>query len=198
MTDRNPSTPSDPSEPIRSTAPTATGVQTGSLDPADPVGSAGSGDESAVRLDVLHVEPDPRSAELLATFAAHLADGVSVRSVTGVEAALAAVDDADCVVTEQRLPDGSGVELVERLRRDGEDLPVVFHTTCREEDVEARAFSAGADAYFWKLSTRGQYERIFDRVRTLGSKRGFRRSGPAESASSTDSPGLRETVRSEE
>ncbi|WP_123620482.1 response regulator [Halorubrum sp. CSM-61] len=173
MTDRNPSTPSDISEPSPLT------------------------DEKPT-IDVLHVEPDPRSTELFATFAAHFADGVSVRTVRGTEAALAAVDDADCVVTEQRLPDGSGVELVDRLRRDGEDLPVVFHTTHRGERVEARAFGAGADAYFEKRPAPGQYERILDRVRTLVEERGAGRGEPAESLSADDASSVSGPIRLEE
>ncbi|TKX76982.1 response regulator, partial [Halorubrum sp. SD626R] len=71
------------------------------------------------------------------------------------------------VVTEQRLPDASGVDLVERLRDRGVDAPVVFHTTCREVETGARALAAGADGYFSKRPERGQYDRILDRLREL-------------------------------
>ncbi|WP_144922455.1 response regulator [Halorubrum salsamenti] len=200
MTDHNPSASSEIFESNSSTDPAAA---TGPAPPGSASTATGSiGENSATdgtpAIDVLHVEPDPRSAELLAAFAAHFTDGLSVRSVNGAEAALAAVDDTDCVVTEQRLPDGSGVGLVERLRRDGEDRPVVFHTTCHEEGIEARAFGVGADSYFEKRPVRGQYERILDRVRTLVAERDSRRSGPEESVSVDDSPGVRKPVRSEE
>jgi len=149
-------------------------------------------------IDVLHVEPDPRSAELLAAFAAYLSDRISVRSVGDAEAALAAVDDADCVVTEQRLPVGSGVDLVERLRRDGESLPVVFHTTHRGERMEARAFGAGADAYFEKRSVPRQYERILDRVRTLVDRGDTRRAASVSPPRVDGSSTVSNAVRSEE
>ncbi len=116
---------------------------------------------------LLHVEPYERSAELLGAFAERFADGVAVQSVDGTAAALDAIDVVDCVVTEQRLPDGSGVKLVERLRERGSDVPVVFHTTCREGETEARALEAGADAYFSKRSESGQYDRILERLRGL-------------------------------
>ena len=192
MPDRNPPTPSDTPEQSRSTDSAA----------ASPVASDGATtrtvDRGPAPLTVLHVEPDPRSAELLAAFAAHVGGRVAVRSVGGAAAALAAVDGADCVVTEQRLPDGSGVELVERLKRTAGDLPVVFHTTCREERTEARAFGAGADAYFEKRPACGQYERILDRLRALVEERDPRRSEPAEPTSVAGSSALSETVRSEE
>ena len=116
---------------------------------------------------LLHVEPDARSAELLAAFAERFADGFSVLSVDGMGAALDAVGAVDCVVTEQRLPDGSGVELVERLRERGSDVPVAFHTTCRERETEVRALDAGADAYFSKRPERGQCDRVLELLRGL-------------------------------
>lgn len=129
-----------------------------------------AGDDSAEddgEIVLLHVEPDGRSTELLAAFAERFADGFAVRSVDEMGAALDAADAVDSVVTEQRLPDGSGVALVERLRADRPNLPIVFHTTCRSEDAEAKAFAAGADAYFEKRSERGQYGCLLDRVRAL-------------------------------
>lgn len=138
-------------------------------------------------IEVLHVEPDSRSAELLATFAAQFAERITVKSIERIETAFEAVAAADCVVTEQRLPDGSGVELVERLRATGHGLPVVFHTTCRGEDVEAAARGAGADAYFEKRSERGQYDRILERVRRLVDGEG-RRSGRTATTATADAP----------
>lgn len=126
----------------------------------DPAGDDGS-------IVLLHVEPYERSAELLGAFAERFADGVVVQSVGGAAAALDAIDAVDCVVTEQRLPDGSGVELVERLRERGSDVPVVFHTTCPADGTERRALEAGADAYFSKRSEYPQYDRILERLRGL-------------------------------
>ena len=140
------------------TAPDArTDANTTAGDPAE--------DEAPVVL--LHVEPDADSAALLAAFAEGFADGSAVRSVGGMAAALDAADAADCVVTEQQLPDGSGVELVERLRARGSDVPVAFHTTCREAETEARAFAAGADAFFAKRPERGRYDCLIERLRGL-------------------------------
>ena len=156
----------------------------------DPAEGGGS-------LVLLHVEPDPRSAELLAAFAERFADGFAVRSVDEMGAALQAIDAADCVVTEQRLPDGSGVELVERLRERGRDVPVAFHTTCRERETEARALAAGADAYFSKRSERGQYDRLLERLRGLVG--GDARSPRAATTVSPDAPGSSaEATESEE
>ena len=136
---------------------------------ADDVAVADSGADTDDSDDIalLHVEPDPRSAEVFSVFVDRLADEIAVRSVDGTAAALDAVDEVDCVVTEHRLPDGSGVELVDRIRGRNVDVPVVFHTTCREPETEAAAFDAGADAYFAKRSERGQYGRVLELLRGL-------------------------------
>lgn len=149
-------------------------------------------------IEVLHVEPDSRSAELLGAFCERFTERIRVQSVDYMESALSAVDTADCVVTEQRLSDGSGVELVDRLRGRGDGIPVVFHTTCRGADVERNATDAGADAYFEKRSERGQYDRILERVRELVDGTG-RRDPPTSATISADADGSAdETVRSEE
>ncbi|GAA0714859.1 DNA-binding response OmpR family regulator [Halorubrum trapanicum] len=161
-------------------------------------------------ITVLQVEPDPRSAELLEAFAARLTDRVRVRTVDRFADALDAVEtgvefdgervSVDCVVTEQRLPDGSGVDLTERLREADRGVPVVFYTTCPGEEREAAAFGAGADAYFEKGSDRGRYDAILDRIRALVDERrdreGDARAGVASTPRAPGAPG--ETLRSEE
>ncbi|QUO48501.1 MULTISPECIES: response regulator [Halorubrum] len=161
-------------------------------------------------ITVLQVEPDARSAELLEVFAARLTDRVRVRSVERLADALDALDAGveidgervavDCVVTEQLLPDGDGIELTERLRGAGSGLPVVFNTTCPSEEREAAAFGAGADAYFEKGADRGRFDAVLDRVRALVDERGGRAGGAeppvAQTPRTPGSPG--ERLRSEE
>ena len=174
--------------------------------------SAQTADGPATEADgpitVLQVEPDARSAELLETFAARLTDRVRIRSVGASADAVDAVESGvdvggervpvDCVVTEQRLPDGDGVDLTERLREAGRGLPVVFHTTCPGEEREAAAFGAGADAYFEKGSERGRFDAILDRIRALVDERreGDAKRVIASSPRALGSPG--ERLRSEE
>ncbi|VTT85265.1 11-domain light and oxygen sensing his kinase [Halorubrum sp. DM2] len=184
---------------------------------ADRTESPTDGSEIADRepTTVLHVEPNVRSAELLEAFARRHTGRIRVRSVDCAADALDAVDAGvevdgervavDCVVTEQRLPDGTGVELAERLRETDPRLPVVFYTTCPSEEGEAAAFGAGADAYFEKGSDRGRYDAILDRIRALVDERRNREKGAheggaeAEVASTTRASGSSEdAVRSEE
>ena len=157
---------------------------------------ASTEDEDPVAL--LHVEPDERSAELLTAFAERIADGSTVRSVDGMAAALAAADAVDRVVTEQRLPDGSGIELVERLRARGSDVPVAFHTTCRGAETEARTLDAGADAYFAKRPECGQYDRLLERLRGLVGGDDARNTRAAATVSSDEPEAVAERGGAEE
>ena len=159
---------------------------------------------------VLQVEPDGRSAELLEAFATRLTDLVRVRSVERAAAAVDAFETGvevggervpvDCVVTEQRLPDGTGVDLVERLNESDDGVPVVFHTTCPSEESGAAAFGAGADAYFEKGSDRGRYDALVARIRApVAEDRGREGESEAGAASATRALGApREMLRSEE
>ena len=84
-------------------------------------------------IDVLHIEPDPRAAELLTTFVAWAEEDVTIRSVDRVADALDHITDVGCVVTEQRLPDGSGIDIVARAREHGIRTPVLFHRDSRRK-----------------------------------------------------------------
>lgn len=178
---------------------------TDSTDPADPANRGddrhfptevtdppGNGPGRSPRIDVLHVEPDPESAEVLATFLERFETGVSVRSVDRVPEARDAFADVDFVITEQRLPDGTGIELLETARKRGVRTPFLFHTTCHDPVVEARAFGAGATAYVRKRSTRGQYDRLLgvlrDHFERIGGERSrsTRRSTAAPSEPKTN------------
>ncbi|PSQ56113.1 PAS sensor protein [Halobacteriales archaeon SW_8_68_21] len=137
-------------------------------------------------ITVLHVEPNARATDLLEAFARRHTDRVRVSSVDRAADACDAVGAGievdgervavDCVVTEQRLGDETGVELTGRLREAEPGLPVVFYTTCPSEEGEAAAFGAGANGYFEKGSDRGRYDAIIDRIRALvGERRGRER-----------------------
>ena len=114
---------------------------------------------------VLHVEPDPRLREVLSAFLRRQSEAIAVGSAGCVADALPRVADADCIVTEHRLPDGTGIELLERARGRGWQTPFVFHTTCCDPPIENRAREAGVAAYIRKRPVRGQYNRLLGAIR---------------------------------
>jgi FixJ family two-component response regulator len=56
----------------------------------------------------------------------------------------------DCLVTDIRMPEMSGIELIEHLRDDGAELPVIVLSSVLDQKTHTRALSLGASAWFTK------------------------------------------------
>ena len=79
-------------------------------------------------------------------------DGHAVDWVTGCGAATAALatEPFDLVVLDLGLPDGDGLDLLRRLRREGRELPVLVLTARDTVDDRVRGLDGGADDYVVK------------------------------------------------
>lgn len=70
----------------------------------------------------------------------------------------------DAVVTEQSLPDGTGIELLRQIQSTHETLPVLMHTAAGSEKIASEAVEAGAAAYIPK-GEKDSAERLCTAVR---------------------------------
>ncbi|TFW31213.1 response regulator transcription factor [Duganella callida] len=61
-----------------------------------------------------------------------------------------ALGDYHCIVTDLQMPGMSGIELLERLRRDGNPLPLILMTAFPEPALCKRALQAGASCFLSK------------------------------------------------
>lgn len=61
-----------------------------------------------------------------------------------------ASDDFDCLITDVRMPGMSGLDLLERMRSRGSDLPVIVLTSVLDSTARAKAFELGAQAWLTK------------------------------------------------
>ena len=113
---------------------------------------------------ILLVEDEPRAAQMLAkglreqTYAVDVAtDGRSV-------AELVTVSDYDAVILDVMLPFVDGLELCQRLRASGSQVPVLMLTA--RDSVEARiaGLDSGADDYLTKPFDVGE---LYARLRAL-------------------------------
>jgi two-component system KDP operon response regulator KdpE len=96
--------------------------------------------------------------------------GYEVAEATGVEEALdvASVRPPDAAIVDLMLPDGSGVELVRRLR-EWTQMPIVVLSAVGEEDAKVESLEAGADDYVTKpFGTRELVARIGAALRRAG------------------------------
>ena len=70
----------------------------------------------------------------------------------------------DLAILDVMLPDGSGLEICQELRRSGNPVPILFLTACDEEYQIVRGLDAGADDYVTKPFKMLQF---LSRVRAL-------------------------------
>lgn len=65
---------------------------------------------------------------------------------------LAGADRAaiDCMIVDVRMPGLSGLDLQERLARDGDRPPAIFMTSCCDDVTRHRALAGGASAFLGK------------------------------------------------
>lgn len=112
------------------------------------------------QLRILLVEGHADTARLMARLMTGLGHRVAV--ACGVEAALEAASAAefDLLVSESDLPDGTGVELMRRLR----PMQAVAVTAYLSPEDERQAKDAGFAAVLDKPVDMGQLEATLDRV----------------------------------
>ena len=56
----------------------------------------------------------------------------------------------DCLITDVRMPGMSGLDMLERMRAGGSDLPVIVLTSVLDPGARARALDLGAQAWLTK------------------------------------------------
>ena len=64
--------------------------------------------------------------------------------------AVALCEGFDCVITDVRMPELDGLELLQRLRARGSSMPVIFITASTHEETREHAMRGGAAAWFTK------------------------------------------------
>ncbi|WP_058365209.1 bacterio-opsin activator domain-containing protein [Haloparvum sedimenti] len=81
--------------------------------------------------------------------ALHQESGATVRRVSTAAAARETLsrERADCVVADYTLPNGTGIDLVRRVREEMPTLPVVLGTADGSESIAAEAIEAGVTDY---------------------------------------------------
>jgi two-component system response regulator MprA len=114
---------------------------------------------------VLLADDDPRLRQFLELELGE--EGYAVRSCSdGIEALTAIRQDApDLVILDWMLPDLSGVEVCQRLRSTGLQLPVLMLTGRHAVRDRVEALDAGADDYLVKPFS---IEELLARLRALG------------------------------
>ncbi|PSQ47053.1 hypothetical protein BRD19_10800 [Halobacteriales archaeon SW_7_65_23] len=101
---------------------------------------------------VLHVDSDEEARERAAAALESVDDRFEIVSERTLADALDRVadDPPDCVVSEVELPDGNGLDLLDRLTQQRCSVPFVLFTAAGSEAVASEAFDRGATDYLRK------------------------------------------------
>ena len=92
-----------------------------------------------------------------------------VRTLREAKALLSVPSDYDLLLLDVTLPDGTGFEICEQVRREGNPIPIIYLTAADEETSVIRGLDSGGDDYITKPVRLGE---LCSRIRAL-----LRRSG---------------------
>ena len=78
--------------------------------------------------------------------------GFAVRAFSSAQQFLSSscVDETSCLILDIAMPGMSGPELHQELQRLGREIPTIFITAQRGEDIRARVFKQGAVGFLLK------------------------------------------------
>lgn len=115
---------------------------------------------------VLHVDDEPDFAETTARVLERENDELTVETATSPTDALELIDqqEFDCVIADYAMPEHNGIDLLNRLRDEFPDLPVIIYTGKGSEKVASAAISAGVTDYLPKDASEDIYQLLADRV----------------------------------
>ncbi|KOX94513.1 chemotaxis protein CheY [Haloarcula rubripromontorii] len=123
-------------------------------------------DGTAGQVRVLYVDEDCDDITAVKETLTGSADDFTVTVCETATDALNALEDAfyDCIVSEYRLPDRNGIELLGAVRDQSFDLPFLLFTDDGDESVASTAISAGVTDYVTKTPLSEQTDLLRQRI----------------------------------
>lgn len=123
-------------------------------------------------VEVLHVDDDPAMLDLTADFLALEETPFEVHGVESAKEGLAFLDEAcpDCVVSDYQMPGRNGLEFLELVREDHQDLPFILFTGQGSEEIAGEAIAAGVTDYLQKGGGTSQYTVLANRIANAASQ----------------------------
>jgi PAS domain S-box-containing protein len=136
------------------------------MDPPVATSNRHGVDGAAGRVRVLYVDANCDDITAVTESLSGSTGEFAVTVCKSADAALETLEGAsyDCVVSEYRLPDRTGVELLRAVRDRSFDLPFLLFTDDGDESVASTAISAGVTDYVTKTPLSEQTERLRQRI----------------------------------
>jgi DNA-binding response OmpR family regulator len=111
------------------------------------------------RARILHVDDDPQIRLLMAGSLQEFGYDVITAGTVKEALQLATGMAFNLFILDVRLPDGTGVELCQLLRRLQPKVPVVYYTGYADEKSQQEALSQCGDAYLKKPASISEWEK---------------------------------------
>ncbi len=108
---------------------------------------------------ILHVDDDPDVRLLMFGSLQELGYIVATAGSVAEALQLAREIEFDLCILDVRLPDGSGIELCQQLRRLQPNVPVVYYSAYADEDSQQKALSICGDAFIKKPFSAAEWEK---------------------------------------
>nr|WP_244209994.1 response regulator [Haloarcula quadrata] len=118
------------------------------------------------RITVLHVDDEPDFLDVAAELLEQQSSDFNVITETSGTEALErlAASDVDCIVSDYKMPEQDGIELLEAVRETYPDVPFILFTGQGSETVASDAIAAGATDYLRKGHGTERYELLANRI----------------------------------
>src|SRR5882724_658250 len=108
---------------------------------------------------ILHVDDDPDIRLLMAGSLSEFGYTVVTAGTVAEALQLAGEFSFSLCILDVRLPDGTGIELCQRLRGLQPDVPIVYYTAYADDQSQQEALSICGDAYLRKPASITEWEK---------------------------------------
>ena len=128
-------------------------------------------------ISVLHVDDEPDLSALLTAGMERESDRIRVSTEQSVDAGLARLreEDVDCVVSDYRMPERTGIDFLRAVREREPSLPFVIFAETGSETVASEAISAGVTDYVVRETIGDQHELLARKIESAVDHRRARR-----------------------
>ena len=115
---------------------------------------------------ILHVDDDPDIRLLMAGSLSEFGYTVVTAGTVAEAIQLAKEIPVSLCILDVRLPDGTGIELCQRLRKLQPGVPIVYYSAYADDAAQKEALSLCGDAYLRKPTSAAELEQMIAAVLT--------------------------------
>ena len=117
-------------------------------------------------IDILHVDDDPKFLSVVADLLETADSRITVTSAATISEGVEQITTTtpDCVVADYKLPDQTGIEFLQTVRKTNPELPFILLTSRGAESVASDAIAAGATDYLQKKTVFNHDQVLLNRI----------------------------------